>query len=108
MRRRPSLLRAHCFNSSWREHGRKADRPRHENILGQPASSPANPPPNSKANSSSYKEVGGAWLAQSVQHATLDLRIVSSGPMLDVEFTGEKMSLKKVRQNDNNLRLGPK
>ena len=27
----------------------------------------------------------GAWLAQSVEHATLDLRIVSLSPMLGVE-----------------------
>ena len=29
----------------------------------------------------------GAWLAQSVQHSTLDLRVVSSSPMLGREFT---------------------
>ena len=28
-----------------------------------------------------------AWLAQSVEHATLDLRAVSSTPMLGVEIT---------------------
>ena len=29
----------------------------------------------------------GAWLAQSVEHATLDLEVVSSSPMLDTEIT---------------------
>ena len=30
---------------------------------------------------------GGAWLGQSVKHATLDLRVVSSSPMVGVEPT---------------------
>ena len=29
----------------------------------------------------------GAWLAQSVKHATLDPRVVSSSPMLGVDIT---------------------
>ena len=29
----------------------------------------------------------GAWLAQSVKNATLDLGVVGLGPMLDVEIT---------------------
>ena len=28
-----------------------------------------------------------AWLAQSVEHGTLDLGVVSSGPMLAIELT---------------------
>ena len=30
---------------------------------------------------------GGAWLAQSVEHVTLDLEVVGSSPMLGVEIT---------------------
>lgn len=33
------------------------------------------------------KSAGGSWLAQSTQHATLDLSVVSSKPALGVEFT---------------------
>lgn len=29
----------------------------------------------------------GIWLAQSVEHATLDLRVVGSSPVLGVEIT---------------------
>ena len=29
----------------------------------------------------------GAWLAQSVEHATLDIRTIHSSPMLDTEIT---------------------
>ena len=29
----------------------------------------------------------GAWLAQSVEHVTLDLRVISLDPMLGVEIT---------------------
>ena len=29
----------------------------------------------------------GTWLAQSLEHATLDLRVVSLSPMLGVEIT---------------------
>ena len=29
----------------------------------------------------------GTWLAQSVEHMTLDLRVVSSSPMLSVKIT---------------------
>ena len=29
----------------------------------------------------------GAWLAESVQHVTLDLRVVSSSPRLGMELT---------------------
>ena len=32
----------------------------------------------------------GAWLAQSVKHVTLDLRVVSSSPMLGIELTFKK------------------
>ena len=28
---------------------------------------------------------GGAWLAQSVEHATLGLGVMSSSPMLDIQ-----------------------
>ena len=31
--------------------------------------------------------LGGTWLAQSVEHATLDLRIGSTSSMLSVEIT---------------------
>ena len=31
--------------------------------------------------------LGGPWLAQSVQHATLDLKVMSSSPVLGVELT---------------------
>jgi len=31
--------------------------------------------------------IGGAWLAQLVEHATLVLRVVSLGPTLGVEMT---------------------
>ena len=36
-----------------------------------------------------YEEAqdGGTWLAQSVEHATLDLGVVSLGCMLGVELT---------------------
>ena len=37
----------------------------------------------------------GAWLAQLVEHATLDLRVVSLNPMLDVEITLKIKSLRK-------------
>ena len=40
----------------------------------------------------------GIWLSQSVEHATLDLGVVSSRLMLDVEIT-----LKK-RERENELR----
>ena len=30
---------------------------------------------------------GGVWLAQSVEHATLDLWVVSSSPMLGIEIS---------------------
>ena len=33
------------------------------------------------------KQVWSTWLAQSVERATLDLRIVSSGPTLGIEIT---------------------
>jgi len=33
------------------------------------------------------KEYWGAWLAQSVEHTTLDLGVVSSSPTLGVEVT---------------------
>ena len=33
---------------------------------------------------------GGAWLAQPVEHATLDLRVVSLSPMLGIEFKKKK------------------
>lgn len=36
---------------------------------------------------SGKKELRGAWLAQSVEHRTLDLRVVSSSPTLGVEPT---------------------
>ena len=36
-----------------------------------------------------------AWLAQSVEHATLDLRVVSLGPTCGVEFTYNKKLKKK-------------
>ena len=32
----------------------------------------------------------GAWLAQSLEHATLDLRVMSSSPMLVIEVTLKK------------------
>jgi len=34
-------------------------------------------------------ESWGAWLAQLVEHATLDLRVVNSSPMLSIEITSE-------------------
>ena len=33
------------------------------------------------------KRLRGAWLAQSVEPATLDLRAVSSSPMIGIEIT---------------------
>ena len=33
-----------------------------------------------------WAESGGAWLAQSVQRETLDLRVMSSSPMLSMEL----------------------
>ena len=38
----------------------------------------------------------GTWLPQSVEHGTVDLRVVSLSPMLDVEIT-EKSNIKKKR-----------
>ena len=38
----------------------------------------------------------GAWLAQSVEHATLDLRVVSSSPTLDMEPTLKKKKKKFI------------
>ena len=35
----------------------------------------------------SFPEKGGAWLAQLVEHVTLDLRVVNSSPMLGIEIT---------------------
>ena len=34
--------------------------------------------------------VGGAWSAQSEEHATLDLGVMSSSPMVGVEITKNK------------------
>lgn len=36
------------------------------------------------------KSLKGAWLAQSVEHVTLNLRVVNSSPTLDVEITLKK------------------
>ena len=36
---------------------------------------------------SNYSPSRGAWLAQSEEHVTLDLRVVSSSPTLGVEIT---------------------
>ena len=38
---------------------------------------------------------GGAWLAQLEEHATLDLGVVSSSPMLSVKITLKKKLQKK-------------
>lgn len=35
-------------------------------------------------------DMAGAWLAESVQQAMLDTKVVSSSPALDVEFTLKK------------------
>ena len=35
-------------------------------------------------------DIWGAWLAQSVEHATLDLEVVSSSSTLGVEITFKK------------------
>ena len=37
----------------------------------------------------------GAWLAQSEEHVTLDLRIMSSSPMLGIEVILKKNFFKK-------------
>ena len=39
---------------------------------------------------------GGTWLIQWVQHATLDLRIMSSSPTLGIEPTLEKKKMTKI------------
>ena len=36
------------------------------------------------------RKFGGAWLAQLVEHATLDLRVMSSSPTVHIEFTLKK------------------
>lgn len=46
----------------------------------------------------------GPWLAQSVEHATLGLRIVSSSPMLGMETTLKK---KKKKRNVSTMELDP-
>ena len=33
------------------------------------------------------RQVGGAWLAQSVEHATLDLGVMSLSPVLGIDLT---------------------
>ena len=38
-------------------------------------------------NQLNKKIVEGAWLAQCIEHATPDVRLVSSSPMLRVEIT---------------------
>ena len=35
--------------------------------------------------------IRGIWLAQSVEHVTIDLQVVSSSPMLDTEITLKKI-----------------
>lgn len=45
----------------------------------------------------------GSWLTQSVEDATLDLRVVTSSPLLDVEIT---KNLKKNFKKDN-TRISP-
>ena len=36
------------------------------------------------------KILWGAWLAQLVKHATIDLRVVNSSPMLGMEYIKKK------------------
>lgn len=36
------------------------------------------------------EDLGGAWLAQTLEHATLDLRIMGSSPTLGIELTLNK------------------
>ena len=42
-----------------------------------------------------FKSLRGSWLAQSEEHATLDLGVVSSSPTLGIDVT-KKMNLKKI------------
>ena len=35
-------------------------------------------------------DLRGAWLAQLVEHVTLDLQVVNSSPMLNIELTLKK------------------
>ena len=44
----------------------------------------------SESPKSKNRKGGGKWLAQSVEHATLDLGVVSSSPMVGVEPTFKK------------------
>ena len=39
---------------------------------------------------SKMRSLGVAWLAQSVEHVTLDLKVVSTSPLLGVEITLKK------------------
>ena len=40
----------------------------------------------------------GAWLAQSEEHATLDLVVMSSSPTLGTEITSINETLKKINK----------
>ena len=40
--------------------------------------------------------LGGAWLAQLVEHGTLDLRVIGSSPTLGVTITQKSFFLKKI------------
>ena len=45
------------------------------------------------SSTSENQKSWGVWLAQSVEHVTLDLGVVSSSPTLDVEITYKKVIL---------------
>ena len=46
----------------------------------------------------------GTWLAQSVKHATLDLRVMHSSPTLGVEPTSKKIIFLKICMNRHALK----
>ena len=45
---------------------------------------------NKQTNKQLIYLIWGTWLAQSVEHANLDLRVVSSSPTLGIEITLKK------------------
>ena len=44
------------------------------------------------------RQCSGACLAQSVEHAAFDLKVVGLNPMLGVEITSKNKNLKKKRK----------
>ena len=48
---------------------------------------------------------GGSWLARSVEHVTLDLRVVSSNPTLGVEITIKRQWVHGTLSKQNSLAI---